>query len=41
MNVPAAGTAKPAVTITNDATKIDWWQAGFSGNGNDGFTIVS
>ena len=32
---------KMAVTITNDAAKIDWWHEGFSGNGLNGLQIVS
>ncbi len=40
-NTPLAGTAKPAVTIINDATKVDWWHEGFSGNGDSGLQISS
>ena len=34
-------TRKMAVTINNDAAKIDWWHEGFSGNGLNGLQIES
>lgn len=41
LNQPSNGTAKPNVTINNDAAKLNWWHEGFSGNDLDGLNIAS